>query len=123
MLDLTSIRLEVPQVRTTTSTGWKILLVARTESVGHAAVAVADLAHDQNIGGLAGNALPQAQPVAAVRAPLMHVIDPGEVIEMPVLASDDEPSGYNRGGLARLGAVGVDVPRPIWPIRLGLERE
>jgi hypothetical protein len=90
MLDLTAIRLEVPQVRATTSTGRKILLIARTEGVGHAAVAVADLADDQNVCGLTRNPLPQPQPVAAIRATLMHVLDPGEVIEMPVLTGDDK---------------------------------
>src|SRR5688572_28236959 len=106
-------------MRTTASTGRKVLFVARTEGMGHAAITVADLAQDENIGGLAGNTLPQAQPVAAVRATLMHVLDPGKIIEMPMLAGHDEPSRNHRGGLTRLGAVRVDVPCPIWPIWLG----
>ena len=50
-------------------------------------------------------------------------VDPREVVEVPVLAGDDEAGGDGGGQLAGIPAVLVDVPHPVGAVGVGLELE
>ena len=50
-------------------------------------------------------------------------VDPGEVVEVAVLAGHDEAGGDGGGELARDAAVLVDVLHPVGPVGVGLQDE
>ena len=85
-----------------------------------AASSASHLTHSHlDVGHLArGPQLVEPQLVAAVGLAPMDELDPREVVEVPVLAGDEEPGRDHRGRLALLVADPVDVAAPVLAVRV-----
>lgn len=94
--------------RTAGTTAGEAALGLLTEGVRHAAAGLAELAADLDVAGLAGDA-ELAQREAAAAGLVLALVDegvPGEVVEVAVLAGDEEAGGEDGGGLA---AVAIEM--------------
>ena len=115
--------LEIPQVGSPCPTHRKVAVV-ELEGIGHRAGLVACLTANVDVGSLPGHThLQELKLVGMVRWSTVDEVDPREVVEVPVFASDDEAGGDGGGQLAGIPAVLVDVPHPVGSVGVGLQLE
>ena len=96
-----------------------------TECLGHAPAGLACDALDLDVGyPTRRSEFVEPQLVVTVGGAAMDELGPREVVEVPGVARDEEPSGNHGGGPAGGTAVGVDVAVLVLPegVRLQLEQ-
>src|SRR5438105_3996416 len=102
MGNLAAVWLEIPQVRPTPQTGWHVYSILASEGFGHTALGIALYAANFHVNGFARcPQLVQPQFVPATLFAPVDELNPGEISQMAVFASNDEPGWHsNRWWLA-----------------------
>jgi len=94
------------------------------EGIGHRTGLIAGLAAYVDVGSLPGHThLQELKFVGVVRWSTVDEVDPREVVEVPVLAGDNESGRNGCGQLAWVSAVLMNVPHPVGSIRIGFQLE